>query len=102
MHFNVTGDTDGFWYQYKWLKVIDKDGKPTEHWPAFVEFVNSPFPYLAWGYNWLPCWPCGISGPQARQNMAYPNKINSVIFPPRAPLSVTPRSMTRGGAEEMH
>lgn len=60
-------------FQYKWLKVIDKDGIPTKHWNTYLEWSTSPLPHRNCGTSWLPCWGCCISDLEAKENMIYPN-----------------------------
>ena len=57
---------------YKWLKVLDKDGNPTEHWEEYKEWLNSPVPNKGCQ---LPCTPfiCGLSNTEKNENMVRPN-----------------------------
>ena len=38
---------------YKWLKVIDKDGEPTEHWTEYVKWSKDPLPYRNCGVSFV-------------------------------------------------
>jgi len=63
-------------FMYKWLKVIDKDGKTTKHWDEYVEWSNKPTPHLKCCAPYLPCWPglsC-ISPQKIAEIMVLPNK----------------------------
>lgn len=72
-------------FMYKWLKVVDKDGNPTEHWEEWLEWVDEPLPYQGCGcgdyksFCW-PFWACCLSGKEVSYNMARPNKTQVVNF----------------------
>lgn len=71
----MNGDmnADQIIFQYKWLKVIDKDGIPTKHFDTYVNWSNSSLPHKNCGASWLPCWGCCISDVEAKENGLYPN-----------------------------
>jgi len=61
-------------FMYKWLKVIDKDGNPTEHWDNYKEWSHAPLPNDACcGLHFIPCWGCCLSGNEMLENMTYPS-----------------------------
>lgn len=59
-------------YMYKWLKVLDKDCKPTEHWETYKAWSNDPLPH---GGKQAPCTPfiCGLTNKEKQENMVRPN-----------------------------
>lgn len=67
-------------YMYKWLKVLDKDGKQTKHWKEYVDWSNAPLPNQNCGTSWFPCWSCCLPRKKALENMVYPNKTQIVNF----------------------
>lgn len=67
-------------YMYKWLKVIDKDGTPTEHWGEYVKWSKEKLPHSNCGTSWCTCWGCGLSNKQKFDIMTRPNPKQIVMF----------------------
>lgn len=67
-------------FMYKWLKVLDKDGNPTEHWDEYEQWTNNPLPNTNCCDPWCMCWGCGLSRPERFENMCRPNPKQIVMF----------------------
>jgi hypothetical protein len=73
-------------YMYKWLKVLDKDGNPTQYYEEYVKMSKQQLPNnttcihcCCCSYCWPMCGGC-VSGVQIKENMAYPNPTQIVML----------------------
>ena len=67
-------------YMYQWLKVLDKDGEPTEHWQEYVKWSKDRLPHSNCGTSWCTCWGCCLSKTQTFENMSRPNPKQIIMF----------------------
>jgi hypothetical protein len=67
-------------FMYQWLKVIDKDGEPTEHWSEYIRWSKDKLPHSNCGTSWFPCWGCCLSNKEKYDNMIRPNSTQIVMF----------------------
>lgn len=68
-------------FMYQWLKVLDKDGEPTEHWEEYVKWSKDPLPHRNCCEPWFPFWPCcGFTNQQKFEDMTRPNVKQNIIF----------------------
>lgn len=67
-------------YMYKWLKVLDKDGNPTEHWEDYVSWAKAPLPNRNCCEPCITTWGCCLSNKQIFENMITPNPKQLVMF----------------------
>lgn len=67
-------------FMYQWLKVLDKDGNPTEHWGDYVKWTKDPLPHTNCCESWNPLWGCCLSTKQKYENMCRPNPKQIVMF----------------------
>lgn len=65
---------------YKWLKVIDKDGAPTEHWGEFVKWSKDPLPHTNCCESWCTCWGACLSNKETFEAMSKPNPKQIIMF----------------------
>jgi hypothetical protein len=61
-------------FMYKWLKVVDKHGRPTRHMAELSRRANAPLPHRNACEPWCACWPLCLSKQQRLQDMVYPAK----------------------------
>jgi hypothetical protein len=67
-------------FMYQWLKVLDKNGEPTEHWSEYVKWSMDPLPHRNGCEPCCTCWPVGLKQPEIFQNMCRPNPKQIVMF----------------------
>lgn len=67
-------------FMYQWLKVLDKDGSPTEHWQEYVQWTKDPLPNRNCMEPWCTFWGCCLSRPDRFANMCRPNPKQIVMF----------------------
>jgi len=62
-------------FMYQWLKVLDKNGEPTEHWAEYVKWSKDPLPYRNCCEPWCTIWPIFNCCKQTEvfENMCRPN-----------------------------
>lgn len=66
-------------FMYQWVKVLDKDGTPTEHWTDYVNWSKSPLPNTNCCDSWCTCWGCCLSNKERFDDMCRPNPTQIVM-----------------------